>query len=1840
MELLAGHEVPKNLPTTITRVLAIGDTGCARSMANHPDQMKKGSIYEHESQVSGVAGKLSVKHRGEMAYPIETNVGFRVWAEKESILNKACAYLLLALGRASREQGLALDMPAWGGNCKATYPNGVFITLLNRDVLVLRPLGYKESPSKPMPTLTSVATVARGETLGIPDDHDFVLYIGSGPRRHDDLTSACLNLGVDAEIVLLDPLIGGTQHDATNPGFKDAVIKAVTPTDKRRCVGALFAIRCKTWSVANFLKDAHGNPGKLWRDIDHLLGIPRDGSLPKDVMDANSESMHAVQIALAVVQHGGFVISEGPARRTGPKAWPSHVLPDCTRAVHMNDHPAWQVFIDRTDAVELVWDQCTKSDKPGESPIKSTIWLCTPNIVEPMIAEFGEPPTSLCDHPPGTHKALRGVDNKGKYVTASSKCENYSGKTNVSLAVAIKWFCDKYKMDTTALATASGVQPLLICDGCFVAGVTQGKVLAKHAVNHGFIHNSFNHSEARVLKFLHHALADIGPWWADMIEDKPCDACLQGNSKKIGATGSLPNDPGLLYLDIHHVTVPEMFTGFTTTVGCTHAASGFTKSARVKGKGDAHLAIELFLAYFNSIGIIIVWLHADNANELKGTRMVIMARAKNIRITTTTVDSSRKNRQEPQWAAEWSVTRRLMQQGKGVYNLWGYANDEAQEGRNLIPSRDPPHDCALGRLLAMGTSKAKPTGGHRRPWLCMCYVTDAPRLPSGTLVNKVASQAKRALHLGYIGGRAGSFERVGIDHTQAGYACFVPMPDPGKSYITVSSDVRHVPSCFPGLGRTSRGGWEIPESGISFLHDGGDKTKEADEAEPIKEITTDADLDGLAEQDGGSLDLIRGFPPDTDGVMAGRGGLETNDAPQPTDGTGGRGGTDTDTDDVAAGRGGRETDDAQRPTPAPVVRYLVPSEHWPDYECTEHDGRGWEVQIIKRARQWAYCKFVTATDTNGLAYPNEWRRISDLIQVQGTTDPAPQVVVEPQAAPVPVPPTAPVARTTADAIGTGGSEFMRGLRADIERRDRERQEQERAHLNEPIPNENVRPAPGATDQYRDTVRPVRARRPVDRLDYSALALGAVQAECAATNYDLHSPRLPDSAFVVDVSHGADRLVTEAFDLYDSRNEILMLADENHIRSTFDQAAEEMQRAALIAADVTRASDEFGSTAPQTKMLRELYAVAAFDAASHGVRVPYLEPMLTVDAGAEPGAVLTMDEIFEDQHSGSLLLCAGSLLNSVDTAELFMLAKAKSSPDDYNERQMSGPEWDTPKQLEVAKINRLNAKTDIAADDPSIKGMPVNEFTWVGRHKRNPDGSTLKMNARAAARGDLDKGNSTLTANDKTSPVARTSSNLCHDAVGVLRAQHKCDYDVPGAYLQGDQRKSEQRLYRPPKGFRSWDERGVEILWLSNNPFYGQTDAGAIWNRTINTTFTSNEPPDGCGLTRCPQDPCVYATNVAANDASRSTEGQVNNTLYVDDGRLAWDPDDAAKGKVRDIKGKLTEKYGIEFGADDPPETHFLGSNILTHASRKVASVRAYSYIDKMVNQYAGGDVSPCKRFPAHWSSTPADEVLVRAYEAAVATRTPASPELTKRFGSLFGALLHAVKFRPEIAAALQLLGSCLTFPTEELYECAMHVLVYLGRNKNLGATFSAHGTDAGKVKVYADSNWNITRSVTGFVILLAGAYIVAVCRRQHCITMSSCEAELIALCDAAIELIHTLDVVNFLGHATPEAIEVNTDSKAAYDLCHRFTSAQNSRHIDRKLFKMRELRGAGLVVVNHIPGVTNPADLFTKILSKQEFEKHRKVVLNLPGDTGVEHARREAVAGRSAPSQRDGTGAT
>ena len=87
-------------------------------------------------------------------------------------------------------------------------------------------------------------------------------------------------------------------------------------------------------------------------------------------------------------------------------------------------------------------------------------------------------------------------------------------------------------------------------------------------------------------------------------------------------------------------------------------------------------------------------------------------------------------------------------------------------------------------------------------------------------------------------------------------------------------------------------------------------------------------------------------------------------------------------------------------------------------------------------------------------------------------------------------------------------------------------------------------------------------------------------------------------------------------------------------------------------------------------------------------------------------------------------------------------------------------------------------------------------------------------------------------------------------------------------------------------------------------------------------------------------------------------------------------------------------------------------------------------------------------------------MLVKAWEDTFVNRPKPDEKLIQKYGSLYGAVLHATKYRPEILAAMGLLGSCLTFPTEKLYYCLVRVLEYLVRTKNLGITYLAYAPNA------------------------------------------------------------------------------------------------------------------------------------------------------------------------------------
>ena len=137
-----------------------------------------------------------------------------------------------------------------------------------------------------------------------------------------------------------------------------------------------------------------------------------------------------------------------------------------------------------------------------------------------------------------------------------------------------------------------------------------------------------------------------------------------------------------------------------------------------------------------------------------------------------------------------------------------------------------------------------------------------------------------------------------------------------------------------------------------------------------------------------------------------------------------------------------------------------------------------------------------------------------------------------------------------------------------------------------------------------------------------------------------------------------------------------------------------------------------------------------------------------------------------------------------------------------------------------------------------------------------------------------------------------------------------------------------------------------------------------------------------------------------------------------------------------------------------------------------------------------------------------------------------------------------------------------------------------------------------------------------------------------------------ALADLAVEMLYIISVLTLLGHiftkgsavaetSDPEAhrmlhavgdavkedegaggdfehgpVEVGVDNKGAYDLCHRSTAGKNSRHVDRKVYKMRELQHSGVVKTVLVPTKDMRADMLTKSLDDETFARHRDTIMN------------------------------
>jgi len=292
--------------------------------------------------------------------------------------------------------------------------------------------------------------------------------------------------------------------------------------------------------------------------------------------------------------------------------------------------------------------------------------------------------------------------------------------------------------------------------------------------------------------------------------------------------------------------------------------------------------------------------------------------------------------------------------------------------------------------------------------------------------------------------------------------------------------------------------------------------------------------------------------------------------------------------------------------------------------------------------------------------------------------------------------------------------------------------------------------------------------------------------------------------------------------------------------------------------------------------------------------------------------------------------------------------------------------------------------------------------------------------------------------------------------------------------------------------------------------------------------------------------------------------------------------------------------------DEGPMSDLLGIECDMQKDGSVLLHQA-SYVRKLLARFSPD--GPNNRSCSVPYSSDLPRLVIEAFEGSTAD-APAYPHLVKPYQQRVGALMYAcTATRPDLAYAIHQHCRVLSRPTPELMAELDHVFSYLWANIGIGIRFVP---GEGTLRGTADASWEVRASTSGWVIYWHGAPLCWGSRKQKSTALSSCESEIIALSEAAKDVIYLRKFVRGLVPTGSDAATVlTTDNKAARDLSYNPEHHDRSKHIERRHFFVRDMVEAQEIVVPLVNTNDNDADFFTKPLAPKRYKHLRRRIMNL-----------------------------
>ena len=205
--------------------------------------------------------------------------------------------------------------------------------------------------------------------------------------------------------------------------------------------------------------------------------------------------------------------------------------------------------------------------------------------------------------------------------------------------------------------------------------------------------------------------------------------------------------------------------------------------------------------------------------------------------------------------------------------------------------------------------------------------------------------------------------------------------------------------------------------------------------------------------------------------------------------------------------------------------------------------------------------------------------------------------------------------------------------------------------------------------------------------------------------------------------------------------------------------------------------------------------------------------------------------------------------------------------------------------------------------------------------------------------------------------------------------------------------------------------------------------------------------------------------------------------------------------------------------------------------------------------------------------------------------------------------------RPDIYNAVRAVARYSNAPKWVHWTTALHILMYVrGRyTSGYGITFQ-RGCGV-KLGLYVDSDFASNpadrRSVSGALVMCAGACVAYLTQTQGTVAFSSSEAEYQAMAAGMKECIFVRGLWRFAFRQRVGTTTVYEDNMGALRLAQNPRTTPNSKHIDIRHHFIRERVARGEFRIVHVPSHLQHADFLTKPLPREGFCVHRNFAMNI-----------------------------